>query len=142
MSKFRFSKRSLENLKNVNPYLVATVVYALKCTTTVDFTVIDGLRTRERQQELFKKGTTKTLNSKHCMQDTGYGHAVDLLPYIKGVSSTDIWDKKDAFKAVSDAMFEAANKLNIKIRWGGDWNQNGRSDDETFYDGPHFELIS
>lgn len=141
MSDFRFSKRSLENLKGVHPYLVSIVVYTLKCTTTIDFTVIEGLRTRERQQELFKKGTTKTLNSKHCNQATGFGHAVDLLPYLPGVSSEDIWRKKEAFKEVSDAMFKAAKDLGIKIRWGGDWNQNGRSDDETFYDGPHFELI-
>lgn len=142
MTNFRFSKRSLENLKGVHPYLVGVVVNALKCNTTVDFTVIEGLRTRERQQELFKKGTTKTLNSKHCNQQTGFGHAVDLLPYLSGVSSEEIWNKKEAFKAVSDAMFKSAKDLGIKIRWGGDWNQNGRSDDETFYDGPHFELIS
>lgn len=141
MTNFRFSKKSIENLKGVHPYLVSIVVHALKCNTTVDFTVIEGMRTRERQQELFKKGTTKTLNSKHCMQDIGYCYAVDLLPYIKGVSSTDIWNKKDAFKAVSDAMFKSSKDLGIKIRWGGDWNQNGRSDDETFYDGPHFELM-
>lgn len=38
-------------------------------------------------------------------------------------------------------MFQASKELKVPIRWGGDWNRNGRSDDEKFYDGPHFELL-
>ncbi len=37
-------------------------------------------------------------------------------------------------------MFRAAKELNVTIRWGGDWNGNGKSEDERFYDSPHFEL--
>lgn len=141
MNGFSFSKRSLDNLKDVHPYLVGIVVNALRNTTTIEFTVIEGVRTIERQQELLKKGTTETLNSKHCIQSTGFGHAVDLLPYLPGVPSDEIWNKKDAFKSVSDAMFKSEEMLYLKIRWGGDWNQNGHSDDESFYDGPHFEIL-
>lgn len=27
-----------------------------------------------------------------------------------------------------------------RIRWGGDWDRDGRTDDEKFHDWPHFEL--
>lgn len=141
MTPYRFSRRSMENLKDVNHLLISVVVTALKKYSSVDFSVIEGMRSSERQQELFKKGTTQTLRSKHRPQEDGYSHAVDLLPSLPKVSGSEIWEHKEAFKAVSDAMFKGSKDLNIKIRWGGDWNENGRSDDETFYDGPHFELV-
>ncbi|WON77567.1 M15 family metallopeptidase [Serratia sp. UGAL515B_01] len=128
---FRFSKRSEENLKGVNPALVKVVRRAIEL-TTVDFMVIEGLRTQERQRQLVRNGTSQTLSSRHLT-----GHAVDCAPLVKGSIP---WNDKSKFKAVSDAMFTAAKELGVKIRWGGDWNENGRSDDEKFYDGPHFEL--
>lgn len=129
MNHFRFSKRSKENLKGVHQDLVKVARLALTLTAQ-DFTVIEGVRTKARQQQLYKQGATKTLNSRHLT-----GHAIDVVPYPLD------WDNKSAFGEISKAMFAAAKQLNIKIRWGGDWNQNGRSNDEKFYDGPHFELL-
>ena len=91
--------------------------------------MIEGKRTAARQKELFAKGATKTMNSRHLT-----GHAVDLL-----LLPVD-WNNRKPFEQVSQAMFAAAKELNIPIRWGGDWNENGKSTDEKFYDGPHFEL--
>jgi peptidoglycan L-alanyl-D-glutamate endopeptidase CwlK len=34
-----------------------------------------------------------------------------------------------------------AEGMNIPIRWGGDWDQDGRTADEKFIDMPHLELI-
>ena len=34
-----------------------------------------------------------------------------------------------------------ADKLGIKIRWGGDWDSDGDLDDQTFMDLGHFELV-
>jgi peptidoglycan L-alanyl-D-glutamate endopeptidase CwlK len=36
------------------------------------------------------------------------------------------------YHPMADAMKKAANELNVKIVWGGDWR--------NFKDGPHFEL--
>lgn len=129
MNKFKFSQRSENNFKGVHPDLVKVVRRALQL-SEIDFSVIEGLRTKERQARLFKQGTTKTLNSRHLT-----GHAVDIVPYPLD------WNDKEAFGKLAKAMFTAANELKVAIRWGGDWNRNGRSDDETFYDGPHFELL-
>lgn len=52
INNFRFSQRSENNLKGVNPALVQVVRRALEL-SAVDFGVIEGLRTVERQRELF-----------------------------------------------------------------------------------------
>lgn len=129
MNKFKFSQRSENNLKGVHSDLVKVVRRALQL-SEIDFSVIEGLRTKERQAQLFKQGATKTLNSRHLT-----GHAVDIVPYPLD------WNNLAAFGKLAKAMFAAAKELKVAIRWGGDWNRNGRSDDETFYDGPHFELL-
>lgn len=131
MSNFKFGERSEKNLQGVKPELVKVVRLALS-QSAVDFAVIEGVRTKQRQAELFKKGATKTMNSRHLT-----GHAVDLAPIVDGQIP---WHDKTKFKEIAKAMFQAAKALNIKIRWGGDWNENGESEDERFYDGPHFEL--
>lgn len=129
MNNFKFSKRSEENLKGVHTDLVKVARRALEI-SEIDFTVIEGVRTKARQQQLYKQGATKTMNSRHLT-----GHAIDIVPYPVD------WNDLEKFGKLAKAMFAAANELKIPIRWGGDWNRNGRSDDETFYDGPHFELL-
>ncbi len=131
MNNFKFGKRSEQCLVGVKPELVKVVRLALT-KSAVDFAVIEGVRTKQRQKELLAKGATKTMNSRHLT-----GHAVDLAPIIDGQIP---WHDKSKFKEIAKAMFQAAKELNVTIRWGGDWNENGKSEDEKFYDGPHFEL--
>ncbi|MDO4671658.1 MAG: M15 family metallopeptidase [Porphyromonadaceae bacterium] len=128
---FYLGKRSLENLRGVHPDLVKVVRRAIEL-TEVDFKVIEGRRSETRQRQLVVNGKSQIMNSRHLT-----GHAVDCAPLVGGIIP---WDNRGAFAAVSRAMFAAADELGIPLRWGGDWNQNGSSDDERFYDGPHFEL--
>ncbi|MFZ7136619.1 M15 family metallopeptidase [Avibacterium avium] len=129
MNKFKFSQRSEESLKGVHQDLVKVVRRALQL-SSVDFTVIEGVRSKAKQKRLFAQGASKTMHSRHLT-----GHAVDIVPYPLD------WQDKARFQKISQAMFHAAKELNIPIRWGGDWNQNGKTEDERFYDGPHFELL-
>lgn len=122
MSEFKLSRRSLEKLQKVHPDLVKVVLLAIKL-TEIDFGVTEGVRTIERQRELFAKGASKTMNSRHLT-----GHAVDLVAYV---GSEVRWDWP-LYHKIADAMKRAANSLNVQIVWGGDWR--------TFKDGPHFEL--
>lgn len=119
---FKLSQRSLKRLEGVHPDLVAVVELAI-IMTPVDFTVIEGLRTPERQRELYRAGATKTLNSRHLT-----GHAVDLAPMIKGQVRWD-WP---LFHQLAPVVKDAAEELGVRIVWGGDWTR--------FPDGPHFEL--
>jgi peptidoglycan LD-endopeptidase CwlK len=108
---FKFSSRSLQALQGVDPALVAICHRALAL-TTVDFVITEGVRTRERQQQLVAQGASKTLNSRHLT-----GHAIDFAPLVSGRVS---WDHAH-FIPVADAFKKAAAELNTPIVWGGDW---------------------
>lgn len=125
---YKLSQRSLDRLKGVHPDLVKVVKRAIELTEH-DFSVIEGVRSVETQREYVAKGVSKTMNSRHIT-----GHAVDLYP----VGRPTPWDK---CQVVKDAVFNAARELGVSIRWGGDWDMDGDSKDEKFYDGPHFELL-
>lgn len=121
-NKYIFGQASESNLIGVHPDLVKVVRRALEL-TPIDFKVIEGRRTLERQRELVKAGASQTLNSRHLT-----GHAVDIVPLPDGKVS---WEWK-YFYPMADAMKQAAAELGITVEWGGNWT--------TFKDGPHFQL--
>lgn len=126
---YRLGTRSIATLEGVHPLLVACVVRAIRV-TSADFTVFQGLRSLEEQERLVATGRSKTMSSRHLT-----GHAVDL-PAWHGYPK---WDKVDA-QQIANAMFQGAKEMGVTLRWGGDWNMNGRQSDETFRDLVHFEL--
>lgn len=125
---YTLSKRSRDNLEGVNPALVAVVKLALKLTKQ-DFMVIEGLRSKARQRELYDKGASRTLKSKHLT-----GDAVDL-----SVWPVD-WDDIEGYKEVGRAMLAASKALGFEIRWGADWDGDGLHTDHGFLDWVHFEV--
>ena len=120
---FKLSQRSLDRLAGVDKDLVAVVKRAIEI-TEVDFGITEGIRTLDRQEELYKKGLSKTMKSKHLI-----GRAVDVVAYVDGKVS---WEK-EYYHTIATAMKSAATELNVNIKWGGDF--------KSFFDGPHFELI-
>lgn len=115
-------QRSLSRLEGVHPDLVRVVKKAAAM-SDLDFTVLEGLRTLDKQKQLMAIGATKTMNSRHLT-----GHAVDLAPMVGG---TVRWDWP-LFHQLAPIVKAAAAEENIPIQWGGDWR--------TFKDGPHWEL--
>ena len=127
---FHFSKRSLNNLKGVNPDLVKVVTRALEL-TGVDFMVIDGLRTIEEQRINVARGVSKTMRSRHLT-----GHAVDIVPWGDfdkdgDVDGEDLFNFAAEYRKIAKAMKQAASELNVPLEWGYDkWG----------WDMPHFQL--
>ena len=119
---FQLSERSIDRLNGVHDDLVEVVNLAIK-TTTIDFVVLEGLRTLDRQKELLRAKATRTLNSRHLV-----GKAVDLGAIVGGKIT---WHPQ-AYHKIAEAMLASADKLNIKLTWGGIW--------ESFPDLVHFEL--
>ena len=115
-------QRSLSRLEGVHPDLVR-VVKAAAAMSDLDFTVLEGLRTVERQKQLFAQKATKTMNSRHLT-----GHAVDLAPMLNGKVSWD-WP---LYNRLAKTIKAAAAAEKVPLTWGGDWR--------TFKDGPHWEL--
>lgn len=119
---FTLSTRSLNHLEGVHPDLVRVVKLAIQ-SSEIDFVVLEGLRTKQRQSQLLKAGASQTMNSRHIT-----GHAVDLGACVgKEVR----WDWP-LYHKIAKVMKQAATDLNVPLVWGGDWR--------TFKDGPHFEL--
>jgi len=114
--------KSIAILSLVHPDL-AKVVRAASLITPVPFIVTEGLRNRGRQAELYRKGATRTMRSRHLT-----GHAVDVAAKVGGVVRWD-WPLYDK---IALAMKAAADELGVPLEWGGDW--------VSFRDGPHFQL--
>ena len=123
---YKFGKRSRERLKGVDARLVNVLNELIKM---MDITVIEGLRSAERQKELLAKGATKVKYSKHME-----GKAVDIAPYPID------WDNRDGFYYMGGMVRGIAKQLNIDIRFGGDWDSDGDTKDNNFDDLVHIEL--
>lgn len=131
-------QRSLSRLEGVHPDLVRVVKRAAAM-SSLDFTVLEGLRTAARQKQLFDQGATKTMNSRHIT-----GHAVDLAPMIGG---TVRWDWP-LYHQLAEIVRSASIVEKVPIRWGGTWKLLSATQgpitakvlSRSFPDGPHFEL--
>lgn len=148
---FRLSKRSLARLEGVDERMVNVVKSAINY-TSVDFGVIQGLRTIEEQRELVAKGASQTMKSKHLD-----GLAVDVMAYV---GSRGSWEMS-LYDNIADAFKIAAEEQDVKIRWGAAWHimdireWDGTMQDamneyidlrrsqgrRPFIDGPHFEMM-
>ncbi len=147
---FKLSKRSLGNLEGVNDDLSLCVQRAIEI-TDIDFGVIEGLRTKDRQRLMVEKGLSQTMKSKHLS-----GHAVDLMAYLKG---RPCWELR-VYEEVAESMRFAAKEQGLCLRWGAAWHitdicswdgdiftamhdyiQSCRlKGKQPFIDAPHFEI--
>ncbi|WP_443863900.1 M15 family metallopeptidase [Fusobacterium ulcerans] len=119
---YKFSKRSLDNLKGVDERLVKLMEEVLSI-SPYDFGITEGLRTIEKQKEYVRTGKSQTMNSYHLK-----GKAVDIVVYKDGEVT---WDLK-YYKKIANLVKRTAVEKGLKITWGGDW--------KTLVDGPHFQL--
>jgi peptidoglycan L-alanyl-D-glutamate endopeptidase CwlK len=128
----KFGKRSKQRLQGVDSKLVNVLNEVCKY---FDVTVIEGLRSQERQNELVAQGKSKTKFGKHVQ-----GKAVDIAPYPID------WNARDDFHYLGGFVLGIASQMGINVRWGGDWSdsslsQNRRTTkDNNFDDLVHFEL--
>lgn len=134
--------RDLDRLKGVHGDLVAVVrrasqIWAAR-NTGYRLQVSEGVRTLERQRDLYAQGRTKpgkivtdTMASRHLT-----GHAVDLVLVKGGIVpwGSAPWDD------LIDCMLEAAQFVGVPIRSGADWDRDGKRREKGESDSPHFEL--
>ena len=122
----KFGKRSKERLRGIDARLVSVLNELVKI---MDVTIIEGLRSEQRQEKLLKEGSTKTKFSKHIT-----GKAVDLAPYPID------WKDRDRFHYMGGMIRGIAKQLNVPVRWGGDWDGDGETKDNRFDDLVHVEI--
>lgn len=155
---FVLGAKSRAELQGVTPPLVRAVEAAI-LRSRQDFSVHDGLRTPAEQANYVRAGTSTTMDSKHIKQADGFGHAVDLVPFINGKLRWE-WP---AIYPIAAAVRAVAIEQGVRIRWGGAWDRTlndlpatpeGLEDaveayvarrkkagaKKVFIDGPHFEI--
>ena len=123
---YKFGKRSRDRLRGVDVRIINILNELIKI---MDVTVIEGLRSADRQKELLAKGATKVKYSKHMD-----GKAVDIAPYPID------WKDRDRFHYMGGMIRGIAKQLNVPIRWGGDWYSDGEVKDNGFDDLVHIEI--
>lgn len=121
------SEKSRIKLEGAHPDLVKVIERAAAL-SSMDFTVLEVLRTKARQQELVAKGASRTMNSRHLAGPDGKSRAADIAPMDGGQVSWS-WP---LYNKLAPIIKQAAKDLGIPIEWGGDWR--------TFKDGPHWQL--
>jgi peptidoglycan L-alanyl-D-glutamate endopeptidase CwlK len=130
----RFGKRSRNRLKGVDAKLQNVLNEVVKY---FDITVIEGVRSQKRQNELVAQGKSKTKFGKHVQ-----GRAVDIAPYPID------WKSRDDFHYLGGFVLGIAASQGVDVRWGGDWNGSSLKEsarttkDNNFDDLVHFELNS
>lgn len=147
---YSFGKKSLEQLNTCHPDIQKILYRLIKF---YDFSILEGLRTTQRQQELYFDGKS-TLNgidklSKHQGRDSsGVSYAVDIMPWKKASNAFSGHEKDDRrfymmmgmVKAISEQLI-AEGLITHKVRFGLDWDNDDTFRDQNFDDLPHFELI-
>ena len=118
----KFTSRDETRLVGLHPDLVR-VIRRAAASTSIPFTVIEGMRTIETQRQYVAKGASTTMKSRHLT-----GHAIDIAPMIDGKIT---WAWPVYFK-LAPIVKAAAAAEGIPIEWGGDWRK--------FKDGPHWQL--
>ena len=131
----RFSDRSLGRLRTCDKRLQRVFEEVIK---HWDCTIIEGYRTKKRQDKFYKEGRSKVKfpNSKHNQMPS---FAIDVAPYF--ITSPHIrWDDTQSFAYFAGFVLGIATSMGIKLRHGADWDKDKDTRDQSFMDWPHFEL--
>ena len=126
----RFGKRSKERLATCEKDLQMVFNEVIKY---VDCSVLEGHRSKDRQNSLYEDGKTKVRypNGRH---NASPSCAVDVTPYPVD------WADRERQTLFAGFVLGVANQMGIELRWGGDWDQDFEVKDNGFDDFPHFEL--
>ncbi len=137
---FKLSIKSITTLSHCDDRIIKLMNEVIK---RIDFTVISGHRTPSEQFALFEKGRQFidgnwiVVDRKKVVTNRDGTHnkskhnelpsmAIDIAPYPID------WQDLTRFIELSKVVKEEAEKLGIRITWGGDW--------KTFKDYPHYQI--
>lgn len=137
-----FSKQSEDKLTTCD-HRIQTLFYEI--IIIHDCTIIEGHRSKARQEKLFNNGSSKVKFGNHNYSPS---KAIDVAPYIPGKGIP--WPKPNTPDYIKDLsqfyyfagiVMDRALTIGIAIRWGGDWDRDNTLSDQSFDDLVHFELL-
>lgn len=135
----QFGKVSLMNKATLHPKLAKVLDAVIN---DIDFAITDGLRGKAAQNAAVSAGFSQVRwpNGNHNgtkADNYSVSRAADLAPYPVDWKEGERPHLRFAF--LMGAVYAHARRLNIRVRFGMDWNQNFIVD-ESFVDLPHVEL--
>lgn len=90
------------------------------------------VRSSEEQDKLFAEGVTF---SRGGTSPHNFGLAVDIVHTVRGWNLTE-----KQWLLIGHVGKELAKTSNLKIRWGGDWDEDGDIHDQRLFDPAHWEV--
>lgn len=128
----RFGTQSLQRLGTCDTRLQAIMHKAI---LYQDFAVLCGHRSQEEQDQAFAEGNSKLQwpDGKH---NASPSQAIDVAPYPID------WSDAPRFGLLAGRIFQIADEMGVPLRWGGDWDRDTSTVDQTFDDWGHFEIVT
>ena len=100
-----------------------------------DCKIICGHRSKEAQDAAYNGTPRRTQvqwpDSRH---NSNPSEGIDAIPYPVD------WDDRERFTLLAGHVLMCAKAMEIKLRWGGDWDRDTEVKDNSFDDLPHYEL--
>ena len=143
---YEYGTRSANKLSTCCTPLQLIMVEALK-RTPYDITIVHGWRGKQVQDALFDSGASrkKFPHSRHNMSNDHMSvdpfktsDAIDFAPWVNGTIS---WNDTHIFACIAGVIISTALDLGYTVRWGGDWDSDGTTSDQTLMDWGHIEII-
>jgi len=144
---YSFGVTSEKKLATVDPELVEIPRLVMEW-GVYDFTIIWGWRTDQQQMDAFLSGaSSKQIGSYHQVTKGGNPNAQAfdfgpwvLLPEGYGALSGKMgipWKDTHAFAVLGGMMIAAGEQLEIPVVYGGDWDMDGLTTDQSLMDWGH-----
>lgn len=136
-------QKNINSLKGLHPNLCKIIKTVIN-NISVPFIITEGVRSTERQQELYAQGRSTpgkvvtncdgvVNKSNHQVKDDGYGYALDLYPFINGQIRIHEPYVPEILQIIADHIKKRGTDLNININWGGEWEMKDYSHFEYVY---------
>lgn len=133
---FEFSEKSLELLNTCDKNLQNILFETLEI-SKIDFSIVEGHRTRQRQLELINARKSNNFRSKHLLFPS---HAVDIVPCF----ACKNYDDRLLDMCYLVGIIDAISKLKYGdiLRFGAFWDRKNILDNKIngFLDVWHIEL--
>jgi peptidoglycan LD-endopeptidase CwlK len=129
------------------------VMVAERAIKIIDYSVTQGYRSVEEQQEFFSRGRKQLPSGEWVVVDQSkvitkidgikikgmHNHspslAIDVVPFPID------WANRARFTLLAGIFLGIAHEKGVKLRWGGAWKGDFTLPKQTFDDLPHFELV-
>ena len=126
----KFGNSSKAKLEDLDERLACVLERAIDYK---DFTILETHRTEEKQNLMVIEGKSK-LKWPHSKHNRLPSRAVDIAPWPIN------WKDTKRFAHLAGLVQGIGLAMGITIRWGGDWDRDGETSDNTFNDLPHLEI--